>query len=852
MSISKNLLNKGFTLVELLVVIAIIAILFAVVLIAINPAQRFKDSRNARRLSDVGSIVGAATTYVVDRRGSQLPDVPDYQCIGSKPAAVIIDPGPQAHWKFENNTNDAAGAAGGPFNGTTSEATYPAAKLGQGLTLQNPLYGVNIANTIGNPTNALTVEGWIKLNQKIEPGSFDHNQAIFDKGNYRLQLNSDTGKFEFETQNGSAWSMDYNTSLTTVKGINAFTQFQEVLYAGGIDVSNQAVLLKKIGGTWSAVSNYPTGQQSINALAVYDGKLYSGQIGGRVYEFDGTTWQSTNLETLTGTADALSLATYRGKLYAGLGSLIGASVWVYDGVSWSNANFSLLNTIPINWTFQTSATNNQWSSIAYGNGLFVAVANSGTGNRVMTSPDGINWTSQTSAADYTWYSVTYGNGLFVAVAYSGTGNRVMTSPDGITWTMRTSAADNNSWLSVTYGNGLFVAVACGVGAAGCDTAVGNRVMTSPNGIDWTIRASTMNNPWSSIAYGNGLFVAVANSGTGNRVMTSPESNTIALAVYALSVFNGKLYAGTGKGPANQDARLFEFDGNSWTQKLSPSDFSGPPYKDAAYSLEVYDRELFIGLGGSGAASGEVRKWTGIGPPTQVGTINEQMVLSLGVMNGMLMAGTGGAAGDGDIYSWSGAAWNSVLDNASAAEIRALHSYGGKSYAGGRGANSAQSGIWAYGNNDFIESRRSTWYPNVWYHIAGVYDGTNSQMKILINGAVDATQTSGAPGIVAANTQPLYLGVSYGSDAFSGVIDDFAVHHSVLSDTDIASHAGCYNLGPYLVSEYMGALPIDPSSSVTDGTDTGYFISKDTSGVVTITAPLTEITSSIPELIKASR
>jgi len=46
---------------------------------------------------------------------------------------------------------------------------------------------------------------------------------------------------------------------------------------------------------------------------------------------------------------------------------------------------------------------------------------------VMTSPDGITWTSRTSAADNYWYGVTYGNGTFVAVAASGSGNRVMTS-----------------------------------------------------------------------------------------------------------------------------------------------------------------------------------------------------------------------------------------------------------------------------------------------------------------------------------------------------------------------------------------------------------------------------------------
>ena len=78
------------------------------------------------------------------------------------------------------------------------------------------------------------------------------------------------------------------------------------------------------------------------------------------------------------------------------------------------------------------------------------------------------WKSRTCAADNGWLGVTYGNGLFVAVAYTGVGNRVMTSPDGITWTIRTSAADNY-WRSVTYGNGLFVAVA--------NTGSGNRVMT---------------------------------------------------------------------------------------------------------------------------------------------------------------------------------------------------------------------------------------------------------------------------------------------------------------------------------------------------------------------------------------
>jgi hypothetical protein len=166
-----------------------------------------------------------------------------------------------------------------------------------------------------------------------------------------------------------------------------------------------------------------------------------------------------------------------------------------------------------------------WISVTYGNGLFVAVSVTGTGNRVMTSSDGITWTSRISAADNDWQSVTYGNGLFVAVSNTGTGNRVMTSSDGITWTTRTSSADN-TWQSVTYGNGLFVAVS--------SSGTGNRVMTSSDGITWRSRISAADNQWRSVTYGNGLFVAVSRSGTNDRIMSSPDGITWTIQPYSIN------------------------------------------------------------------------------------------------------------------------------------------------------------------------------------------------------------------------------------------------------------------------------------------------------------------------------
>ena len=129
---------------------------------------------------------------------------------------------------------------------------------------------------------------------------------------------------------------------------------------------------------------------------------------------------------------------------------------------------------------------------------------------------GTAWTIRASAADNSWRAIAWSPelGLFAAVAYTGTGDRVMTSPDGINWTIRTSAADN-SWRAIAWSPelGLFAAVA--------DSGTGNRVMTSPDGINWTIRTSAVDNTWRGIAWSPelGLFAAVADSGIGDRVMT---------------------------------------------------------------------------------------------------------------------------------------------------------------------------------------------------------------------------------------------------------------------------------------------------------------------------------------------
>lgn len=62
--------NKGFTLIEILVVIGILAVLFAIALVAINPARQFAQANNTKRRSDVLALLNAVHQYAADTKGA--------------------------------------------------------------------------------------------------------------------------------------------------------------------------------------------------------------------------------------------------------------------------------------------------------------------------------------------------------------------------------------------------------------------------------------------------------------------------------------------------------------------------------------------------------------------------------------------------------------------------------------------------------------------------------------------------------------------------------------------------------------------------------------------------------------
>jgi type IV pilus assembly protein PilA len=61
--------SKGFTLIEILIVIGIIAVLAGIVLIAVNPARQFAQTRDAQRASNLNAILSAIGQRIADHQG---------------------------------------------------------------------------------------------------------------------------------------------------------------------------------------------------------------------------------------------------------------------------------------------------------------------------------------------------------------------------------------------------------------------------------------------------------------------------------------------------------------------------------------------------------------------------------------------------------------------------------------------------------------------------------------------------------------------------------------------------------------------------------------------------------------
>ncbi|MEI8386669.1 MAG: RHS repeat-associated core domain-containing protein [Verrucomicrobiota bacterium] len=171
----------------------------------------------------------------------------------------------------------------------------------------------------------------------------------------------------------------------------------------------------------------------------------------------------------------------------------------------AGANPAAAQTALGTWMKRASGTSGNLTGIAYGDGTFVQVGESG---RIATSTNaGTTWTARSAGISRTFNGVAYGNGRFIAVCKypdTGTGATLFVSDDrGAKWTYRES---NSSFGLHAVANrpGSSTWVAAG--------GFGKVTRSGDNGQTWT---SVFNANWNTmrgVVYGNGKWIAGAELG----------------------------------------------------------------------------------------------------------------------------------------------------------------------------------------------------------------------------------------------------------------------------------------------------------------------------------------------------
>jgi hypothetical protein len=282
------------------------------------------------------------------------------------------------------------------------------------------------------------------------------------------------------------------------------------------------------------------------------------------YPLDGSKWYGT--AALGGSAQVLD---NNGSAASFLDIAYGNGVWVAVAASIAGGTSVYSSPNGITWTQRTAAQTNNWAGVAYGNGWFVAVSINGS-SRVMRSQDGISWAAASAAEANGWRSVSYGNGKFIAVSNTGSNRAMISSDDGATWTPSNIGA--RSWLSIEYGSGVWVA-----------NSASEIKRSTDDGATWIDELSTAPiQPRGRAAYGNGGWVLSAyDYGLSQvRVYTSTDgaSWTLSAAVTSGSVgdyhalaFGNGLHALVTEGGG---AYISTDAGASWTPYPGPLDNVG--------------------------------------------------------------------------------------------------------------------------------------------------------------------------------------------------------------------------------------------------------------------------------------
>ena len=516
---------------------------------------------------------------------------------------------------FGNNTIVAVGNAGSII--TSSDGiNWTVRPSPTSSDLTGIVYGKNVFVAVGSSGTIITSSDGISWTLQSSPTSLDISAGVAYGNNIFVASGGFFNGFITSTD-GMTWSYNRlpDDAATTIS-ISRITFSNNAFFAKGgrncnagwicINISATLVYSSPDGNTWTGPLNssqYPSlagdGYGVVYGNGVYLKLSVSSGLGDVLVSSDSVTWTPVFLPNYLGVSMYLgSLRVYftNGRFY-----VLGGSGYIAtssDGVNWN---------LITSWPLQPIR------KIVYGNGLWVAIGK----NIIYSSTDGISWTQQyfTNDNSYDLTGLTYGNNTFVAV---GVYNAVLTSSNGKTWSKTTGTALGD----IAFGNGTFVGVS------------GNNLLTSPDGINWAVRASYppiqyVGTRFTRIAFGNGIFAAI-----GYDSESVPRNDVVYTSTY----------------------------GVSWTGYIlnTPESFKG--LNDICFGNNIF---LIVGNIGYVFTSSDGTNWSGLqaGAPTLGGGIAYDDRYSVAYGDGTFVS-----VGEGNdiLSSLDGVTWkrkNSIVSNA---------------------------------------------------------------------------------------------------------------------------------------------------------------------------------------------
>ncbi|HMA78708.1 MAG TPA: hypothetical protein VKP88_06295, partial [Candidatus Paceibacterota bacterium] len=384
-------------------------------------------------------------------------------------------------------------------------------------------------------------------------------------------------------------SIDAGVGTTTFNASSTYT-FTNINWSGASSTSLTALVSSASGTAWYL--DVDGAQETVEFLFVADSDASSS--ASTIVATDSTdAGRNVNWSFVDGGVEVeVGGVTVTGTLYAndgltalGAGATITAAVGtstpsLHSTTTAADGSFTITDiatsTIGAWATSSFGTGSNVIERLAYGNGLFVAVARLFGSDVMYYSYDGLSWSSTAIDSDMRLQDVVYGNGLFVAVGGEDNGaNTVAVSSDGINWTTSIPLATNNRWEGVAYGNGRFVAVGdCDpVGPSDC-------AMYSDDGVNWTATPiATDEEGWVKVAYGDGTFVAVSNGGPGTIGTIGYSSDGVSWATTSAPgggiwfrdiTYGDGLFVAVGRDNLFNGVVATSSDGQNWAQYEDPS------------------------------------------------------------------------------------------------------------------------------------------------------------------------------------------------------------------------------------------------------------------------------------------